>query len=64
MVEDKSVLQSMEGSSLSSHGTIFRSMAIVEDGTLLQAMEGSSLASPGTIFGSMAMVEDELSCRL
>jgi hypothetical protein len=54
----------MEGSSLSSHGTVFRSMAIVKDGTLLQAMEGSSLASPGTIFGSMAMVEDELSCRL
>jgi len=39
MVEDESVLQAMEGSSLSSPGTVFRSMAMVEDGTLLHAIE-------------------------
>jgi hypothetical protein len=39
MVEDESVLQAMEGSSLSSLATVFRSMAMVADVTLLHAIE-------------------------
>lgn len=37
--EDGVLLQATEGSSLSSHGNVFRSMAIVEDGALEHAMK-------------------------